>query len=192
MPVLKGKAANPFLNEVRNGLIICTKCEEWKSFDGFSIDVTLKRGFCSWCRDCVAERARQRRATLTPQQKEEHYSKYREKNKLALRKHREENPDIGAQYARKYRYGITQEQFLSMLEQQNYVCKVCHNPPSGNGSSGKSLHIDHDHSCCPGKSSCGKCIRGLVCWTCNIVLGLVKDNQVLLNELAEYLNVNRK
>lgn len=27
--------------------------------------------------------------------------------------------------------------------------------------------IDHDHACCPGRWSCGRCIRGLVCPSCN-------------------------
>jgi hypothetical protein len=33
--------------------------------------------------------------------------------------------------------------------------------------------VDHDHACCQKKNrSCGKCIRGLLCHTCNIAASI--------------------
>jgi hypothetical protein len=49
------------------------------------------------------------------------------------------------------------------------------------------LAVDHDHSCCPGKKSCGKCIRGVVHMACNIALGLMKDDPVMLRSAARYV-----
>ncbi|WP_084518142.1 endonuclease domain-containing protein [Microtetraspora niveoalba] len=55
-------------------------------------------------------------------------------------------------------------EILTLFEYQNYTCATCVNRHTDDNG----LHLDHDHRCCPKKGeSCGKCIRGLLCWTCN-------------------------
>jgi hypothetical protein len=49
------------------------------------------------------------------------------------------------------------------------------------------LHIDHDHACCEGAKSCGKCIRKLLCWGCNSALGLIDDRVEVAQALVDYL-----
>lgn len=53
------------------------------------------------------------------------------------------------------------------------------------------LMVDHDHSCCPGERTCGKCIRGILCDKCNRGLGFFNDNPDLLQRAIEYLAVSR-
>ncbi len=82
------------------------------------------------------------------------------------------------------KYGITIDQYHEMLEKQNYSCKICGLKES---TYRKRLSIDHDHLCCPGVKSCGKCIRGLLCHYCNMGLGSFKDDVSLIKKAIEYL-----
>ena len=69
------------------------------------------------------------------------------------------------------RYGLTQERFDRLLEAQQYACAMCKTP----FEEGQPIFIDHDHACCPGeKTSCGKCVRGLLCLSCNTSLGHIE------------------
>lgn len=76
-------------------------------------------------------------------------------------------------------YRIRLDGFEWMVEQQGNVCLICSHPTP------KS--VDHDHSCCPGKKACGKCIRGVLCRKCNAGLGNAKDDAKTLGMMREYL-----
>jgi hypothetical protein len=85
------------------------------------------------------------------------------------------------------RYGITVEQYNEMLENQGYKCKIC----AGEfWNEVGSPNIDHNHSCCPKETSCGKCVRGLLCGECNQGLGRFKDNINFLYTAISYLSGN--
>jgi hypothetical protein len=49
------------------------------------------------------------------------------------------------------------------------------------------IHVDHDHSCCPGAMTCGNCVRGLLCPRCNFGIGYFKDDLELLESAVSYL-----
>lgn len=84
------------------------------------------------------------------------------------------------------KYGITLDDYESLLVAQNYKCAICFASVSG------AMHIDHDHECCDGPRSCGKCIRGLLCGSCNSGLGYMKDNTSILMSAIAYLEKQRK
>src|SRR6202521_5388513 len=74
------------------------------------------------------------------------------------------------------RNGTNLFQYYLMLCAQNGVCAVCKEPPPKD----QRLCIDHDHLCCAGFKSCGKCVRGLLCHRCNTSLGKFEDNIQIL------------
>lgn len=84
------------------------------------------------------------------------------------------------------RYNIDPEIIEQKLIEQNNVCAIC----KMECKSGVNLSIDHDHTCCPDKgTSCGKCIRGLLCYTCNMGIGFLQDRKDLMYSSIEYLNL---
>jgi hypothetical protein len=74
--------------------------------------------------------------------------------------------------------------YEAMLKAQGECCAVC---GIDNPAPDSMWTIDHDHNCCPGTYSCGKCIRGLICRRCNMAIGLFKDSPDALNNAANYL-----
>lgn len=71
----------------------------------------------------------------------------------------------------KYRFNITLVEYEAILAGQGGVCAICGSKP------GKiRLAVDHSHDCCPGRRSCGNCIRGLLDKKCNFyLLGRICD-----------------
>lgn len=80
------------------------------------------------------------------------------------------------------RYGLTMDQHDELVKKQGGVCAICLKPPS------RAFDIDHDHACCPGDTSCGKCVRGLLCFNCNSALGKLKDDVESLKRAVAYLS----
>lgn len=80
-------------------------------------------------------------------------------------------------------YNIILEQFNDLLAAQGTKCPICQSLEPG----AKGWTVDHDHGCCPGKRSCGKCVRGVLCGPCNLGIGSLKDNPIFLQNAVNYL-----
>lgn len=92
----------------------------------------------------------------------------------------------------KYRYNIDLSIEAEMISDQGGVCKICGaTAPSQGVKMNKHWLVDHDHSCCPGTRSCGKCVRGLLCSKCNVALGGFNDDPDLLEKAAQYIRLHR-
>ena len=82
-------------------------------------------------------------------------------------------------------FGLGPEGYDELLEIQGGRCGGCGVLP---GPRAKRLAVDHDHTCCPGPTSCGRCVRGLLCHGCNDDLARVRDDGSKLRGLADYLD----
>ena len=81
-------------------------------------------------------------------------------------------------------HGITLERYEEMLAAQGGCCAICRLPPP----EGVNLAVDHDHECCPGKFSCGECVRSLLCASCNLTLGRIEAGPAPASAFADYLD----
>jgi hypothetical protein len=76
-------------------------------------------------------------------------------------------------------FNLTYEQLTDMFSRQASRCYAC-----GAEISRDVFTVDHDHGCCPGRSSCGKCVIGLACNRCNMGFGCFNDDPVLMMRAA--------
>ena len=87
-----------------------------------------------------------------------------------------ENPEKYHGYSIKRNYGITQEEYKELLEEQQYKCTICGTHQS---ELSRRLAVDHCHET-------GK-VRGLLCRPCNVSLGLLKENEQIMTNMIEYV-----
>ncbi len=99
-------------------------------------------------------------------------------------------PSYLQSYCKKCRYlsahHFTLKQYEALIKEQKGVCAFphCLNLPE---------HIDHDHQCCNSKStSCGKCVRGVLCRKHNVGLGMFSDSPKILLDAIGYLQKNKQ
>lgn len=141
----------------------CTKCGQNLTLDVFPTVSHHANGYESWCKKCKRAQIKGKRA---------------------------ENPDAWRDQYLRRTYSISLEDYNVMVERQGGVCGVtnCGVPPED--CTKGVLVVDHDHSCCPGAMSCGRCVRGLVCDRCNTGLSMFKDDSEVLRGAASYLDLN--
>jgi hypothetical protein len=76
------------------------------------------------------------------------------------------------------KYGIDVEHYAFLFDEQGGVCKICGDAPV----SGR-LNVDHCHETNE--------VRGLLCDSCNITIGVAKESPSRLRACGEYVAINR-
>lgn len=155
----------------------CTKCNLSKEESHFTKRTASKDGLFYRCRECDHERHM------------EVYWKDPEASRELGRRLRRENPERYKRSTKKYRlknrnkarerhfkskYGISLAERDTLIKNQNGVCGICGSLPGSKG-----LFVDHCHSS-------GK-VRGMLCYACNTMLGLMKDSVTTAQAAINYL-----
>jgi hypothetical protein len=107
---------------------------------------------------------------------------WREKNPEKVAFYAESNREKNTDSRLRRKYGITLAERNALLEAQGNACAVCKATTPGNKKYGWS--IDHDHIT--------GAVRGLLCHTCNLALGLLKDDVERLDAAIVYLVRSRR
>jgi hypothetical protein len=111
---------------------------------------------------------------------------WQEKNREYMKGYRRRNAARLAEQGRKYQQDNALEirlkkkgldlAHIEQIKAHDGLCDICGNPPDGKWG---ELAIDHCHE--------GGGFRGLLCSSCNMALGLFKDDPDILRKAAEYV-----
>lgn len=99
----------------------------------------------------------------------------KEKSRLRARQRRASDPKKVLFDYRKWRYGITREEYEAMFQRQGERCASCGSSEAGF----RGWHIDHCHTT--------GIVRGILCRKCNLGIGYFDDDTEKLLAAVRYL-----
>lgn len=76
-------------------------------------------------------------------------------------------------------YGLTPEDYATLLSSQGGKCAICLSEVSNKTQPWRLFYVDHDHTTCK--------VRGLLCCACNSWLGVIKDDPQAGARVTAYL-----
>lgn len=175
----------------------CTKCGEVRLLDGFYADKGGILGRVSACKECCkgAARAYGQRVSAAyqgpPPEKECFACKVvkpacefapNRRARSGLQSHCKPcRNKKGRWWALKAAYGLTRGEYEAMCDAQGGRCAIClevqESTPRG------VLFVDHCHA--------SGNVRGLLCESCNLAIGKLKDSPEVLRRAADYLEKSR-
>lgn len=158
----------------------CRICGVEKSIDEFWRANACKDGHRGECKACATEYRKSRYNSVASVAKAKQW--------------RLDNPEKYREYQRKWNaspegkasgrkghlrrtYGMTEEGRDALLASQDGLCAMCR-------TDDEPLQVDHDHLT-------GE-VRGILCFSCNLALGNLKDSAVRAEAALRYLKNNGK
>jgi hypothetical protein len=104
---------------------------------------------------------------------------YKEYSTKYMRKARSISGSRYDHYQRKY--GISHDEVKIMLKERNYKCDICNKESDHRYD---KLCVDHDHKTGD--------VRGMLCFSCNVMIGQGKDNIELFKNAIQYIKKSKR
>ena len=147
---------------------MCSKCQRDLPSSAFAKPYIDKKGRTyerSYCKECNSAYC------------SDYGKRNRAKRNTRLRNWRKRTPTQAHILDRRGRlrkkYGLSPEQYGQLKEEVQGKCSLC-------GRATDSLELDHDHET--------EKIRGFLCRSCNLMLGLIEGRNITLEQIATYLD----
>jgi hypothetical protein len=158
----------------------CRICGITKPLTAFHRATAMRDGHRNECKDCFRQLAAAR-YRANPQATIDRVRRWQAENpervKASRRRRRQDSEvkqrDRAGHLRRKF--GITTEQYDTMLAAQQGGCAICGRTPR----TGSSLHVDHDHAT--------GAVRALLCFSCNAAIGHLRDEAERVERVLRYL-----
>lgn len=152
---------------------ICTVCKEEKPISAYYKHGKGSQGqtiYKSACKDCTNTKTLKKYHELSEEEK--------------LERSRIGRMNMGKDYFKNYKlekkYGITIEDYNSMLDSQGNLCYICRNTFDEQNKP----HVDHNHET-------GE-VRKLLCHSCNTAIGHLKEDVDIMKKAIEYIEEHKE
>jgi len=148
----------------------CTKCHETKSLIAFRLKRNRVIAEPS-CRTCESRAASVRLKSNAAGHRAAQKRYEKAVAKMPLKVSRDRRKRIA-------KFGITHDDYQHMLASQGGCCAICQATRADRGK--KNLAIDHCHRT--------GTVRGLLCTSCNVALGMLREDPERMRKMAAYIN----
>ena len=152
----------------------CIDCKDYKPWNNFYKSTTTKIGYGNLCKPCDKISTDVSRKKY-PERYKRNYDNYRKRDPERWRKHMRK-------WLLKSKYGMTLEQYDEMLTLQGNKCAICGRLDSGRRRDNGSFLVDHNHET--------DAVRGLLCYPCNISIGLLRDDSSIMKKMVNYMEMS--
>jgi predicted nuclease with TOPRIM domain len=156
---------------------ICPKCNLEKQDDEFYKSNQSKDGLRTYCKLCDNAVNKKQYEQNKPERLKQ-IQKWSDNNKELRKAYQRKNKERNRLRDRLRKYKLTVSEFSRMLKVLDDKCEICSRILD---SSRKQTipHIDHDHV--------DNKVRGILCHSCNQILGHSYDNIAILRKAISYL-----